>query len=273
MSFAVVPSSKFRFGVDKMSFGFLHDAAPIPFMSARPASRKALATLAADAVASVAAAAAKPTAAPQPAPKARVPGLTQAERRSLAESRILEAALEIVARRGSVRMTLAEVGEAAGYSRGLPAHRFGNKAGLLKMLVLTIGARFEARRLAVPQRRPGLDALRGQVTAYFDRDDTRWIETRALLVMMTEGFMEDSELNPHIGDYVRSSIARMEQHIRDAIAQGEVRPDIDPTTAATLLLGSLRGVLHQRLVLGDLNLTAVRDLAVQMVERTLALRD
>lgn len=196
--------------------------------------------------------------------------LTQAERRALAERRILDAALELVARRGSVRMTLAEVGEAAGYSRGLPAHRFGNKAGLLQRVVLNIGARFEARRLALPQHRPGLDAVRSLVSTYFVRDDTRWIETRALLVMMTEGFMEDSELNPYIGEYIRSSISRLEQHIRDGIALGEIRADIDPTTAATLLLGALRGVLHQRLVLGDLRLDKVRDLALQMVDRTLA---
>ena len=196
--------------------------------------------------------------------------LTQAERRSLAERRILDAALEIVARRGSVRMTLAEVGELAGYSRGLPAHRFGNKAGLLKMLVMNIGARFEARRVAQPSRQPGMDALRGFVSAYFDRDDTRWVETRALLVMMTEGFMEDSDLNPHLGNYIRSSIYRLEQHIRDGIAQGEIRADVDPVTAATLVLGTVRGVLHQRLVLGDLELAPLRDLAMQMVERTLA---
>ena len=51
---------------------------------------------------------------------------SHAERREEAERRLLEAAMEIVAKRGTVRMTLAEVGEAAGYSRGLPAHRFGN---------------------------------------------------------------------------------------------------------------------------------------------------
>lgn len=202
---------------------------------------------------------------------ARTVRLTQAERRALAERRILDAALELVARRGSVRMTLAEVGEAAGYSRGLPAHRFGNKAGLLKMVVMNIGARFEERRLSLPPRRPGLDALRGVVSTYFERDDLRWIETRALLVMMTEGFMEDSDLNPHIGDYIRSSISRLEQHVRDGIALGEIRSDVDPSTAAALLIGALRGVLHQHLVLGgELDLPRIRNLAVQMVDRMLA---
>ncbi|CAN0427695.1 unnamed protein product, partial [Phaeothamnion confervicola] len=69
---------------------------------------------------------------------------TQTERREEAERRLLDAALAIVARTGTVRLTLAEVGEAAGYSRGLPAHRFGSKAGLLRALVAHIHARFQA---------------------------------------------------------------------------------------------------------------------------------
>lgn len=198
--------------------------------------------------------------------------LTQAQRRELAERKILDAALEIVARRGSVRMTLAEVGEAAGYSRGLPAHRFGNKQGLLRELANTIGGRFEARLRALPVSRPGLDALRQQVKAYFDRDDKRWIETRALLVMMTEGFMEDSSVNPHIGDYLRANIDRLAEHIRKGIALGEIRSEIDPIAAATLILGAMRGVLHQRLVCGDLDLASMRDITMQMVDRTLGVK-
>lgn len=197
--------------------------------------------------------------------------LTQAQRRQLAERKILDAALEIVARRGSVRMTLSEVGEAAGYSRGLPAHRFGNKEGLLKELVNTISERFAARSSALHQRMPGLDSLRGLVTTYFERDDQRWIETRALLMMMTEGFMEDSYLTPHIGEYLRGAIERFAEHIRYGIELGQIRPDIDPTTAATLILGAMRGILHQRLVFNDLDLSSLQKITMQMVERTLGL--
>ena len=120
--------------------------------------------------------------------------------------------------------------------------------------------------------RPGLDTLRRQVKAYFDRDDKRWIETRALLVMMTESFMEDSSLNPHIGEYLRNSIDRLAEHIQKGIAMGEIRPEIDPVAAATLILGAMRGVLHQRLVFGDLELSSMRDITMQMVDRTLGVK-
>ena len=102
---------------------------------------------------------------------------TQTERREEAERRLLDAALAIVARTGTVRLTLAEVGEAAGYSRGLPAHRFGSKAGLLRALVAHIHERFQDQLQAAPARQPGLDAIRGNIeqSRYIDRLRSRWV--------------------------------------------------------------------------------------------------
>ena len=56
---------------------------------------------------------------------------TQAARRETAERAILEAAKTIVAERGLDELTLNEAGEAAGYSRALPAHYFGTKSAML----------------------------------------------------------------------------------------------------------------------------------------------
>jgi AcrR family transcriptional regulator len=194
---------------------------------------------------------------------------TQAERREEAEQKLLEAALEIVARRGSVRMTLAEVGEAAGYSRGLPAQRFGNKAGLLRALAASIGTRFTTQLMAAPERKPGLDAIRGNVVVYFNRKDRNWTTTRALLVMMTEAFMEGSELRDLLVSYNRGRLEFFEHHIRVGIDNGEISPDIDPAATAVLLLGALRGVMHQWLVDNEIDLAKVRDTALAVVDAVL----
>src|SRR5579864_4693574 len=98
---------------------------------------------------------------------------TQAERRQNSETRILNAALRVIAQRGVTRMTLAEVGERAGYSRGLPAHLFGTKANLLcRCAEAIIG---EAWKPRLPDIGPdgGLHAL---ITAI--RDWLHLIETR-----------------------------------------------------------------------------------------------
>jgi len=56
---------------------------------------------------------------------------TQHERREEAGRRILDSAMALVSEKGVAGMTLNEAGERAGYSRGLPAHHYGNKEGLL----------------------------------------------------------------------------------------------------------------------------------------------
>jgi AcrR family transcriptional regulator len=195
---------------------------------------------------------------------------TQAERREEAEQRILEAALEIVARRGSVRMTLAEVGEAAGYSRGLPAQRFGNKAGLLRALAAAIGTRFKTQIRDAPQREPGLDAIRGNITVYFNRKDRSWTTTRALLVMFTEGFMEGSELRELVAAYNRGALSFFVEHIQHGIEKGEIPADIDPFSTSVLLLGALRGVMMQWLVDPEIDLSRVCDRMLAVVDAVLA---
>lgn len=195
---------------------------------------------------------------------------THAERREEAERRLLDAALGIVARTGSLRLTLAEVGEAAGYSRGLPAHRFGSKAGLLRALAAHINARFHEQLRAAPKRNDGLDAIRGNISVYFGRTDRTWTTTRALLVMMTEAFMEGAELRQDMAAYNRAALSFFETQIRIGIERGEIRADTDPATTSVLILGALRGVLLQWLLDNSIDLQGVRDRLLAIVDRALA---
>ena len=223
---------------------------------------------------------------------------SQTERREEAEHRLLEAALEIVARRGSVRMTLAEVGEAAGYSRGLPAHRFGSKAGLVHALAGYIGERFGQQREQGPKPEPGLDAILGNIRFYFNlarapsraaagrragapaearpvaqpvaQPGNAFTATRALLVMMTESCMEpNADLRAEVAAYNCTALAWFEQHIRIGIERGQIAADNDPAITAVILLGAMRGVLLQWLVDDRIPLTSVRDRLLVIADRVL----
>lgn len=200
---------------------------------------------------------------------ARPPRRTHAQRREQAEQRLLDAALAIVAQRGSMRLTLAEIGEAAGYSRGLPAHRFGSKAGLLRSLMAYIGERFKAEREGWPRRAPGLDAIRGTISIYFSRKGPGWTTTRALLVMMTEGFMASSVLRADIAEYNRGALAYFENHIRYGVERGEIAADTDPATTAVVLLGAMRGAMMQWLVDERIGLAKVRDRLLEITDAVL----
>jgi AcrR family transcriptional regulator len=195
---------------------------------------------------------------------------THAQRREEAEQRLLESAMEIVAQRGSVRMTLAEVGEAAGYSRGLATHRFGSKAGLVHALAGYIGERFGEQRAKGPAVAPGLPAILANIHFYFSRKGGAWTATRALLVMMTESCMAPGvDLRKEVAAYNRSALAWFEQHIRTGIEAGEIAPENDPAITAVILLGAMRGVMLQWLVDDKIKLTAVRDRLLQVAELVL----
>src|SRR5690349_533828 len=94
--------------------------------------------------------------------------MTQAERRETAERAILEAAKTIVAERGLDALTLNGAGEAAGYSRALPAHYFGTKAVLVSALADHILASYAVRVREAIGPAEGLDRLCERVAFYVD---------------------------------------------------------------------------------------------------------
>ncbi len=221
-----------------------------------------------------------PTGRPSPAP--RPPRRSHAQRREESERRMLDAALALVAQRGTVRLTLAEVGQAAGYSRGLPAHHFGSKAGLVHALAGYIGERFGEQRARGAQPAPGLAAIQGNIHFYFSRRGGAWTATRALMVMMSEASMAapadvtPGSAGPHgtglraeLAAYNRSALAWFEQHIRSGIAQGQIAAGTDPALTAVILLGAMRGVMQQWLVDGQIKLPAARDRLLQWVAQVL----
>ena len=208
---------------------------------------------------------------PDAALRQLAPRRTQTERRAEAEARLLEAARDIVARKGWVGMTLAEVGETAGYSRGLAAHHFGSKPKLLRALANYINDNFMRELDGGPKRRDGLEALIGFVQTYLGRSDERWTNTRALLLLMAEATTDDSETGENLALYNQSVIAVLEQHFHAGIANGDIRTDIAPSSGATVIVGALRGVMMQKLLKNSsVNLDAIRQQLVSMMIRSFA---
>src|SRR5438045_7954367 len=78
---------------------------------------------------------------------------------------LLRAAGDLVAEGGYQSMTLATVGERAGYSRSLATARFGSKGKLLEALVEEIVVRWDVERVEPEQQGlTGLEALTVMLT-------------------------------------------------------------------------------------------------------------
>jgi AcrR family transcriptional regulator len=196
-------------------------------------------------------------------------GRTHAQRRREAEARIVQAAFEIVARRGVDQLTLAEAGEEAGYSRALPAHYFENREALLAAVaehaVRNYRRRLNERNVLADG---GVDSLLANIAFYLD-DSRGWPKKlRAFHEIMNAGLRW-----PSIADVVarldQESIDRVSAQIRTAQRRGDIRTDIDPVAEAVAICGAMRGIVSQWLIAPEsINLDAVRDSYVAGLRRS-----
>jgi AcrR family transcriptional regulator len=201
---------------------------------------------------------------------ARTERRSHAVRRDEAEQRLLAAAVRLVAEQGLERLTLASVGEAAGYSRGLPAHYFGSRAGLIVSLARHLVESFGHALSRTEHHGPGLSRLLGTAAYYFDSARKEPTGTRALFVLLG-----DALSNPLIRDQIAALNARsakaFEVNLRAGVAAGEVRPEVDPAAQGFLVLSALRGAVGQWLLAPDaIDLASVRDEFIAALQRSLA---
>src|SRR6202171_6698553 len=95
-------------------------------------------------------------------------GSRQRERRRASDTRMLRAAMQIIASKGAAGATLAEIGVAAGFSRGLPAERFGTKVALLNALIDFMEGWFQERVRQAVAGKTGMAALSARIDAHID---------------------------------------------------------------------------------------------------------
>lgn len=182
---------------------------------------------------------------------------TQEERRSEAERRLLEAAAELIGEAGPAAVTLASVGERAGYSRGLATHYFGSKSGLMQRVADVVA---EHVREAFGERdRPEsvMEELLLLVRTYVGIVSDPPPLNRARLVLMADAVATGSpDVRPAMvaaDRAFRDSIAR---GIQRGVAAGEFPRAVDPSGLATVVVGMLRGVTFQAMIDDDVDLEA-----------------
>ncbi len=167
---------------------------------------------------------------------------SQRDRRQEAEGRILDAAANLIAMGSLESWTLADAGEAAGYSRGLPAHYFGGKDQLVAAVAGHIVRSFTRRLARRGPEAPGLARLIGMVRGYLEQAASSPVQTRAFNAVLV-GALEKPALAPVVARLNASAMTSLRADIRAAAARRGDRtsPDVDATAA--LILASLRGVV------------------------------
>lgn len=165
---------------------------------------------------------------------------TQKERREETERRVLAAATALIAQHGSRGITLAAVGEAAGYSRGIVSHHFGSRENLLRAVMR------DAQTFTLPEPDgSAAEWLAQTVRAYLTNVTRRRPSAAAFLQMWGEAIAADPVLMPLYAKQDAGFRRLLADKVREGIADGSVRPDADPDAIAVALVGLVRGIALQ----------------------------
>jgi AcrR family transcriptional regulator len=168
------------------------------------------------------------------------------ERSERSTARLLDAAAELIEEGGYEAMTLAAVGDRAGYSRGLATARFGSKDQLLAALVDRITTGWSHRNV-LPRTvgRPGRDGiliLIDAIRAQAERDPRA---LRTLYALMFEALGPNVSLRRHFVEFHRTMRADLATLVRRGLRDGSVARHRRPDEEAMLVVAGLRGVAYQ----------------------------
>lgn len=169
---------------------------------------------------------------------------TQQERRDQAEAALLAAAAELVVEQGVRSLTLARVGERAGYSRGIVTHHFGGKQALVERLARATQAGFVPGLEDVP---PGLDRLLRLIDGYLGELGRIGVFNQAFLLLWAEAATQP-DLAPIFRERDAAFRADLREDVAAGIADGSIDPDVRADEVATAVVGQLRGIALQRLL-------------------------
>ena len=184
---------------------------------------------------------------------------TQEERRAEAERRLVQAAAELVGEIGPARVTLANVGERAGYSRGLATHHFGSKGALMKRLVDAVTWEFRDAIFDERQSDSAMDEGLGLVRTYFQVLSNLQPVNRARLVLWADAVATGSpDVRPAMVAADREFREAITKTLQRGVAAGEFPASVDPSGLATVIIAMLRGVALQSLLHDDVDLEACR---------------
>ncbi len=198
---------------------------------------------------------------------------TQEQRRSEAEHRLVQAAAELVGEIGPGKVTLANVGERAGYSRGLATHHFGSKGALMQRLVDAVTSQFRDAMVEESQSDSPIDQLRQLINFYFHVVSDLQPVNRARLVLWADAVAGPSEdVRPQMVSADREFREEIEKRIEMAVTAGEVKADVDPHGLATVIIAMLRGVALQHVLDSQVDLVAAHSEIEQLLTTRLQMK-
>ena len=170
--------------------------------------------------------------------------LTQVERKEISDAKMLEAAVELIVERGTGQATLKDVGEKAGYSRGLAGYRFGNKEGLFDFVLRSVGDEWLAELTLVTKNKTGYDAIAAALDAHIQFCEDAPKQVEAFYRLWFEALTPESKLKPVILGIHKRRRADVIRWIEQGVGEGSVAGTIDVELVADHFTASVSGIVY-----------------------------
>jgi len=173
------------------------------------------------------------------------PRLTQGERTALSDARMFEAAMHLIVENGTHNTTLKEVGERAGYSRGLASNRFGSKETLFGFLVRDFNETWASELRRFVGKNTGLAAIEGALDAveFFLLNRTK--QMQAMYILWFESISSYPLVRRRLAANHIAYRRDTARWLAQAIADGEVRAEVDPESFAVEFSAFIFGLVYQ----------------------------
>jgi len=174
--------------------------------------------------------------------------LTQAERSALSDTRMFNAAMQLISANGANKTTLKEICETAGYSRGLATYRFGSKDKFLQELLKDFNRAWVDQLRSYTEDKQGFHAFLAAIDAleHFLTEHHRYM--RGGYTIWYESIGGDNAIRRQLARNHRQYRSDVEQWLREGINDGNVRADVDAANFAVLYLTFVSGTIYQWLV-------------------------
>ncbi|MEQ8232208.1 MAG: TetR family transcriptional regulator [Gammaproteobacteria bacterium] len=173
---------------------------------------------------------------------------TQAERTALSDARMLEAAVALICERGTAGTTLKDVGERAGYSRGLASYRFGNKGGLFAFIIRSIGESWLHELRRAVREKVGLEAIEAATDAHYRFILEAAEPIRAFYILWFDSIGPDAALKQVVANIHERRRRDVAAWIEKGIAAGAIAPSVDARGTAEQFCAAIIGIVYQWLV-------------------------
>lgn len=174
--------------------------------------------------------------------------LTQAERTTISDKAMVEAAIELVLEHGTDKTTLQAIGKRAGYSRGLAIYRFGSKAGLFDEVCNSISRRWLTYLNVGVRDLLGIDAMCAALDAFlqFISDFPR--EARVLQILHCGAGSPKSEYRQTSANIHQRQLDDVAAWVQAGIDDGSIRTDADPNSVSAHFVAYVSGMTYLWLI-------------------------